>query len=113
MRHHNSNEDIIYKFGIDLGHLLDLGYNVEDKLFYFKRAFNRYLTQLGFDVPEDKIISEILRSTKKSNNFIKESEMKNYELIIIDNIINFIGEDSSIHFYPRKWKKRFSPPYSI
>ncbi len=96
LKYYYSIEEIIYKFGIDLKNSIYLRYHDKDKLFYFKKALKKYLEQLGFDVPVDKTISEVLSSIKRSNNFIKESDLKSFELIIIDNIINLTKEDSSI-----------------
>ncbi|MCX6159125.1 MAG: hypothetical protein NTY74_14185 [Ignavibacteriae bacterium] len=101
-RNVNFSDRIIYDYGIDPC------YDESDnKDFILRQCLINYLVNLGYDFVKDKSISKILQSKRKSKIFIKEDELINYELIVIENLATYINYKNYILNYSIPKRKSY------
>lgn len=87
----DSKEDITYEYGFDSDYE-----DVNTRAYHFKLILSNYLKSLNFKFSSESKVKEIFSSIKKSAKFIREEELKNFDLIIIEKLATPVSEDTPI-----------------
>jgi len=90
----NSIEDTTYEFGIDSFETGDPYY----RDYSFRLCFVNYLRSLNFIFKNKTKIKNIISTINNSKIFIPENKLKNYDLIIIENLATAVFDE----IYPKE-----------
>lgn len=81
----NNYFDIVYHFGID-----PINYDEETKIYYLKKCIQDLFLKLGLKVSGQKTIQKILETSITKSIFLKEEELDQFEIIIVEDWVELI-----------------------